>query len=97
MPLNERGSTHRSYKAIGYVHELQEQGIDVPISFYKEEVVKLNQEFHAAKNVQSAKQISDESPEKLPGYFPMKNINIKVQLPKSGNIVKQCSVVNYNL
>ena len=41
-PERKRGA-HHSYKPIGYVHELQEKGIDDPISFYKEEVKKLNQ------------------------------------------------------
>ena len=31
------------------VHELQAKGIDDPISFYKEEVIRLNQEANAAK------------------------------------------------
>ena len=75
----ERGHTaHKSYKSIGYVHELQAKGIDDPISFYKEEVNKLNQEAKDAKNEKKAKQISDDSPEKLIGYFPMKNINDKL-------------------
>ena len=28
-----RGGAHRSYKPIGYVHELQQKGIDDPIAF----------------------------------------------------------------
>lgn len=77
-----KGGAHRSYKAIGYVHELQAKGIDDPISFYKEEVIKLNQEVNAAKAAKKAKQISDDSPEKLIGYFPMKNINDKLSVKK---------------
>lgn len=47
----ERGHTaHKSYKPIGYVHELQAKGIDDPVSFYKEEVIRLNQEAKAEKN-----------------------------------------------
>lgn len=47
----DRGHTaHKSFKPIGYVHELQSLGIDDPISFYQEEVTKLNQEFQAVKN-----------------------------------------------
>ena len=38
----ERGHTaHRSYKPIGYVHELIEKGIDDPITYFKAEVAKL--------------------------------------------------------
>ena len=44
-----RHTAHKAYKPIGYVHELQAKGIDDPISFYKEEVIRLNQEANAAK------------------------------------------------
>ena len=51
---------HRSYKALGYVHELQAQGIDDPISFYQQEVIKLNQEFQAAKAAKKARHHNDQ-------------------------------------
>ena len=79
----ERGHTaHKSYKPIGYVHELQAKGIDDPISHFKEEVNQLNQDFQTTKNAKKALQISDESPEKLIGYFPLKNINDKLSVKK---------------
>ena len=72
----ERGHTaHRSYKPIGYVHELIESGIDDPVSFFQEEVLMLNQKRNEEKNAAKEKQISEETPEKLLGYFPLKNIN----------------------
>lgn len=77
-----KGGAHRSYKALGYVHELQAKGIGDPVAFYKEEVLKLNQELKAAKDAKKARQISDDSPEKLIGYFPMKNINDKLSVKK---------------
>lgn len=70
-----KGGAHRSYKAIGYVRELQEKGIDDPISYFSEEVQKLNQEHQQKKQAERIRQISDESPEKLLGYFPLKNLN----------------------
>ena len=70
-----KGGAHRSYKPIGYVHELQANGIEDPISFFGEEVQKLNQEHKKKKQVEKRRQISDESPEKLLGYFPLKNLN----------------------
>ena len=70
-----KGGAHRSYKPIGYVHELQAKGIDDPVSFYKEEVRKLNQEHKLTKQKEKVRQITEESPEKLLGYFPLKNIN----------------------
>ena len=33
-----KAGAHRSYRPIGYVHELQATGIEDPISFFKDEV-----------------------------------------------------------
>lgn len=72
----QRGHTaHRSYKPIGYVHELIESGIDDPVSFFQEEVLMLNQKRNEEKNAAKEKQIFEETPEKRLGYFPLKNIN----------------------
>lgn len=70
-----KGGAHRSYKRLGYVHELIEKGIDDPVFFYSEEVKKLNQERLEIKRKEKSRLISDESPEKLLGYFPVKNLN----------------------
>lgn len=94
----ERGHTaHKSYKPIGYIHELQEKGIDDPISFYKEEVSKLNQETKAAKNNKKAKQISDDSPEKLIGYFPIKNINDQLSVKKYIDLMQTATDFRFNI
>ena len=94
----ERGHTaHKAYKPIGYVHELQAKGIDDPIAFYKEEVTKLNQELKAAKDAKKAKQISDDSPEKLIGYFPMKNINDKLSVKKYIDLMQTATDFRFNV
>lgn len=94
----DRGHTaHKSYKPIGYVHELQAKGIDDPIAFYKEEVIKLNQELKAAKDSKKAKQISDDSPEKLIGYFPMKNINDKLSVKKYIDLMQTATDFRFNV
>ena len=92
-----KGGAHRSYKALGYVHELQAQGIDDPISFYQEEVAKLNQEFQAAKATKKNRQISDDSPEKLIGYFPMKNINDKLSVKKYIDLMQTATDFRFNV
>ena len=94
----ERGHTaHKAYKPIGYVHELQAKGIDDPISFYKEEVIKLNQEIKDAKSANKARQISDDSPEKLIGYFPMKNINDKLSIKKYIDLMQTATDFRFNV
>ncbi len=92
-----KGGAHRSYKALGYVHDLQAQGIDDPISYYKEEVARLNQELQAAKKVEKAKQISEESPEKFIGYFPMKNINDRLSVKKYIDLMQTATDFRFNV
>ena len=60
-----RHTAHKAYKPIGYVHELQAKGIDDPISFYKEESYQTEPGSKCCKSRKKAKQISDDSPEKL--------------------------------
>ena len=94
----QRGHTaHKAYKPIGYVHELQAKGIADPISFYKEEVNRLNQEVKAEKNAKKEKLISDDSPEKLIGYFPMKNINDKLSVKKYIDLMQTATDFRFNV
>ncbi len=92
-----KGGAHRSYKALGYVHELQAKGIEDPISFYQEEVIKLNQNLNAAKHANKARQISDDSPEKLIGYFPLKNINDKLSVKKYIDLMQTATDFRFNV
>ena len=94
----ERGHTaHKSYKPLGYVHELQAQGIEDPIAYYKEQVLKLNQGLNAAKAAQKTKQISEDSPEKLIGYFPMKNINDQLSVKKYIDLMQTAVDFRFNV
>lgn len=94
----DRGHTaHKSYKSIGYLHELVKQGIDDPIAFYQEEVTKLNQEFNVAKKLKNSKQISDQTPEKLLGYFPVKNIQDKLSVKKYIDLMQTATDFQFNL
>ena len=47
----KKNTAHRSYKALGYVHELQEKGIEDPVAFFKDEVARLNQQLAAPFSV----------------------------------------------
>lgn len=94
----ERGHTaHKSFKPIGYVHELQAQGITDPIAYYKEEVAKLNQDFQNSKKENKSRQISEESPEKLMGYFPFKNINDKLGVKKYIDLMQTATDFRFNV
>ena len=94
----KRGHTaHKAYKPIGYVSELQAKGIEDPILFYKEEVNRLNQEAKAEKKAKKEKQISCDSPEKLIGYFPMKNINDKLSVKKYIDLMQTATDFRFNV
>lgn len=92
-----KGGAHRSYKPIGYVHELQAGGIDDPITFYGEEVRKLNREYKERKQAEKSRQISDESPEKLLGYFPLKNLNDSLGCKKYIDLMQTATDFRFNV
>ena len=78
----KKNTAHRSYKALGYVHELQEKGIEDPVAFFKDEVARLNQQLAEQRQSEKDLQISEETPEKLLGYFPLKNLNDSLDVKK---------------
>lgn len=88
-----KGGAHRSYKALGYVNNLIAAGIEDPIAFYQSEVDRLNQEHRNTRYREKARQISEESPEKLLGYFPLKNINDSLGVKKYLDLMQ--SVVGF--
>lgn len=92
-----KGGAHRSYKALGYVHELMKNGIEDPVSFYKEEVTKLNQQLADERSKEKARQISDETPEKLIGYFPLKNINDALGVKKYIDLMQTATDFKFNV
>lgn len=92
-----KGGAHRSYRPIGYVHELQAGGIDDPVSFYAEEVRKLNREYKERKQALKSRQISDESPERLLGYFPLKNLNDSLGCKKYIDLMQTAADFRFNV
>lgn len=92
-----KGGAHRSYKPLGYVHELQQSGVDDPITFYSEEVQKLNQEHRKSKQQEKHRLIADESPEKFLGYFPLKNLNDSLNCKKYIDLMQTATNFRFNI
>ena len=92
-----KGGAHRSYKPIGYVHELQANGIDDPVSVFSEEVQKLNQEFKKKKQSEKEQLISEDSPEKFLGYFPLKNLNDSLGCKKYIDLMQTITDFRFNV
>lgn len=66
-------SAQKSFKSLGYLDDLIASGIDDPISFYKNEVAKMNKKVKKEKEDLAIKKI-DESPIKNLGYFLIKGV-----------------------
>ena len=92
-----KGGAHRSYKPIGYVHELVDNGIDDPISHFQVEVDELNRIHNEKKEEEKTKTISDESPEKFLGYFPLKNINDSLRTKQYIDIMQTATDYRFNV
>ena len=73
---DRKASRHRSVRPLGYVKKLKAQGIEDPVSYYKDEVDRMNTE-RKEKKEEKKKLISKESPEKFLGYFPMKSVYMR--------------------
>lgn len=62
---NTKKKTTSCYKTLGYVSDLIAKGIPDPISYYQEEIKKLNENLRQSE----APQISDKSSSKYAGHF----------------------------
>jgi transposase len=92
-----KGTAHRSYRAIGYFDELVASGIDDPISHFQAEVDALNRKKDEQKAAEKVRQISDESPEKLLGYFPLKNINDSLRTKQYIDLMQTATDFRFNV
>ena len=92
-----KGTAHRSYKVLGYVHELIQKGIDDLVSFYKDEVSRLNQQLAQSRQSENGRQISDETPENLIGYFPLKCINEGLDAKKYIDLMQATTDFRFNV
>lgn len=63
-----------TYKTYGRIEKLIDQGIDDPIAYVQAEVDRLNEKRSLEKISSKSKKISDVSPKKLLGYFPLAHL-----------------------
>lgn len=89
----KKGTAHKCYRSLGSVETWIEKGIDDPISHFQKEVDALNQE----KADAGIRKISDISPVRYLGYFPLKSILEKMQVKKYVDYFKLTNDFNYDL
>ena len=90
---DKKGTAHKCYKSLGSVETWKEKGIDDPISHFQKEVDALNQE----KADSGTRKISDVSPVRYLGYFPLKSILEKMKVQKYVDYFKLTNDFNYDL
>lgn len=89
----KKGTAHKCYKSLGSVETWIEKGIADPISHFQKEVDTLNQE----KADSGTRKISDVSPVRYLGYFPLKSILEKLKVQKYVDYFKLTNDFNYDL
>lgn len=65
---------HRSVKALGYERALKAQGIEDPVAHFQAKVKCMNAERKAKRDNDKERRISDKSPVRHMGHFPLKAI-----------------------
>lgn len=73
---SKKGTAHKTYKSLGSVETWKEKGISDPISYFQQEVDSLNQQ----RKAEGVRLISDVSPNRFLGYFPLKSIMDKLRI-----------------
>ena len=66
----KKETAHRSFKSLGSIETLKNQGIDDPIEYYQKEVDELNRK----KKATQSKKITKKPPVYHLGYFPLKSL-----------------------
>ena len=73
---SKKGTAHKTYKSLGSVETWREKGISDPISYFQQEVDSLNQQ----RKAEGIRKITDISPNRFLGYFPLKSIMDKLHI-----------------
>jgi transposase len=75
-------AVQRSFRPIGYLDDLIEQGFADPLSFFQLEVDQLNLQRNEENDRLKNKLIRDITPERNLGYFPLKSLNESLGVKK---------------
>ena len=90
---DKKGTAHRTYKSLSSVETLLASGIEDPIAYCQKEVDQLNSE----REKKSEKLISEISPKRYLGYFPLKAVMEKLSVQKYVNYFKLNTSFSFDL
>lgn len=89
----KRGTAHKCFKSLGSVETWMDKGIPDPIAHFQKEVDSLNQERAADK----VRKISEISPVRYLGFFPLKALLEKMHIQKYVDYFKLTNDFTYDL
>lgn len=89
----KQGAAHRTFKSLSSVETWKSKGIDDPIAYFQKEVDELN----AQRNLNKINQISEFSPKRFLGYFPLKAILEDLNIRKYINFFKLSTHFSFDL
>ena len=90
-----KGTRHKCYKSLGSITSLKKKGIEDPIAYYQKEVDRLNEE--RKNNDENVKHISERSPIRYLGYFPLQAIMNKLNMKKYIDFFKFSTDFDFDL
>lgn len=90
-------TAHKSFKPLGYVEELIKEGIDDPISYYSDEVKRMNLRRKSERTEEKPKQITAEIPVCYPGYFPLKRVNAALGVKPDIDLLQSKTGFQFNV
>ena len=93
----KKNSTHRSFRALGYLNDFIEQGIADPVSHFKAIADKMTNEERLIKQQEKIEEISQNSPEKNLGYFLLNAVNNQKNLERDLKFVQSGWGCNFNI
>ena len=88
-----KNTKHRFLKSMGTYEKLRESGIEDPIAYCQKEVDRLNDE----RNKEKIRYISDVSPIRYLGYFPMSAIMEKLKIRRYIDLFKLNTSFSFDL
>jgi transposase len=89
----KKETAHKCYKSLGSIQALIESGIEDPIAHFQKEVDYLNKK----KKEAGVRKISDKSPMRYLGYFPLKSIMEKLKIKRYIDLFKLTNDFQYDL
>lgn len=94
---NRKSGAHRSYRPIGYLEDLISEDMPDPIAFYQNEVKELNDQRKHNLSLEKSARISEDTPEKHLGFFPIKAIQDSLGLKRVFDLLQTQTRFNFSV